>query len=293
MRKFLVTLVAALVLSGCGDQSVLHPNEKPIPGASIEPAIAALTNTIGTPDTVYDSNQLSREQAIEAATEYGSRTGKWFKSEDGFNLITGISSEVVQAGGRASAAVKNRIGDRSVRFQLTRRDAAGKRIELVAEYTGDQSKAVFDQIDFWHAMPNTPNTNYLLSIEIITKENVAEDTLISPLFVPPNEIHASLSVKAPDANADNAELTLYNAGPANLYFGYGYALYRQTPDGWIGIPLVLEVPAIGIQLKPGESYQEKATFRKQLAPGIYRLVKTFSGQMTDLSVTLGADFEIR
>jgi hypothetical protein len=53
------------------------------------------------------------------------------------------------------------------------------------------------------------------------------------------------------------------------------------------------IPAIGLFAKPSESFLEKIDFPQKLEPGRYRLVKSFKGFMTDVSVELAAEFEIQ
>jgi hypothetical protein len=120
------------------------------------------------------------------------------------------------------------------------------------------------QLDFTYQMPEQPDTNYLFSIEILSAENVAEDTFLAPLFVPAHELNARLSVKSPAVGSDQTELTLYNAGPTNLYFGYGYAIYREEPEGWTLVPDDRSVASIAMQARPSESYWKRLFYHKSL-----------------------------
>lgn len=287
--KKLVFIVISLLLSACGGAI---PDSEKAPSAVIDPAVAALSDTVGNPDKVLYSAMLPPDRARAAADEYNQSTGKWFEAENGWNLISSYSSEVIRAGTEAGAAIGQIPEGRSVRFQITRRDDAGKRLELIKEYTADVTNTVNGRVDFSHQMPRRPNVNYLLSVEIISAEGAVEDTLLSPLFVPPNELNARLTVKPPAKGAETAALTLYNAGPNDLFLGYGYTMYRSEPAGWTLVPLEIELPAIGIHVKPGESFQENFSLPPNLKPGTYRIVKGFEGHMTDVSVKLAADFEI-
>lgn len=288
--KKLVFIVISLLLSACGGAI---PDSEKAPSAVIDPAVAALSDTIGNPDTVLYSAMLPPDRARAAADDYNPSTGKWFEAENGLNLIASYSSGVVRAGTEAGAAIGQIPEGRSVRFQITRRDDAGKRLELIEEYTADVTNTVNGRVDFSHKMPEQPNVNYLLSVEVISAEGAVEDTLLSPLFVPPNELNARLTVKPPAKGAETAELTLYNAGPNDLFLGYGYTMYRSEPAGWTLVPIEGAVPSIGIVIPPGESFHEKISLPSDLAPGSYRIVKPFEGHMTEISVDLAADFEIR
>lgn len=178
-------------------------------------------------------------------------------------------------------------------------------MELLKEYIVDNRNNDKRQLDFTYKMPEQPDTNYLFSIEILSAENVVEDTFLVPLFVPAHELNARLSVKPPTVGSDQPELTLYNAGSTDLYYGYGYAIYREESEGWTPIPYDISVvddkgvvadrviPAVAMFAKPSESFVEKVVFPQKLEPGRYRLVKSFKGFMTDISVDLAADFEIQ
>ncbi|XID96203.1 immunoglobulin-like domain-containing protein [Paenibacillaceae bacterium WGS1546] len=181
---------------------------------------------------------------------------------------------------------------RSARFQLTRRDKAGKRVELVAQYLADRNNTVDSRLDFSFKIPEQPDINYLLSIEVLSPEGVVEDTFITPIFVPPNELNARLSIEPSAADMDRTELSIYNAGPTDLFLGYGYSIYRQERGGWVSVPLELAVPAVGIHLQPGQSFTEEISVSRKLKPGQYRLVKSIEGHQTDLSATLAADFTV-
>jgi len=279
-----------VVLVGCDRNS--SPHRESAPSDMYDPKVSQLTDTVGNPDNLMASAKLPRERALAAAKEYKPPTGKWFDGENGFNLLTSISSEDAQAGSTVGAALGKIPEGRSVRFQLTRRDKDGGRLERITEYVGDIKNTVNGRLDFSTDIPEHPNTNYLLSIEILSSGGTTEDTLLSPLFVPPDELNARLIVQQPKEGADKTELTLYNAGPSDLYFGYGYQIYHKVANGWQQVPDNNPVPSIGIRTKPGFSHKETVYFPRTLEPGYYRIVKHFEGYMTDVSVSLAADFKV-
>ncbi|MBP1994882.1 immunoglobulin-like domain-containing protein [Paenibacillus eucommiae] len=293
----ILIIVVGSVLSACGNKSVSDSENVPSTVSdTIDATIVYLTDTVGDPDTLQASDMIPPERAAAAAQDYGPRTGKWFEGEHGFNLITSFSSGEIKAGSAVGAALGSIPEGRSVRFQLTSRDKAGQRIKLIKEYSADIQNTVNGRVDFAHKMPDQPNTNYLLSIEILSSENVVEDTWLTPLFVPAYELNARLTVKPPAEASDETNgsgqtiLTLYNAGPTDLYFGYGYDVYRKVPEGWKVVPIHGEVASIAMHLKPGESFQEKVELSAKLEPGQYRIVKHIQGYMTDLTSRLAADF---
>jgi cold shock CspA family protein len=285
-----VIIAFGFVLLGCESKS--SPHLESTPSVFIDTTVAHLTDTVGYPDKVNISAKLPRERAISAARDYHLMTGKWFEGENGFNLITSYTSEDTEAGSEVGAALGKIPEGRSVRFQITSRDKDGKRLQQITEYLADIKNTVDGRLDFSYTIPEQPNTNYLLSIEIISPEGVVEDTMLTPIFVPPNDLNAHLSVEQPIDGSDQTELTLYNAGPTELYFGYGYGIYQKVTDGWKLLPDDGAVPAIGFRLKPGESHQEGVRFPRKLKPGDYRIVKQIEGYMTDASVRLAAEFKV-
>ncbi|KOR89577.1 immunoglobulin-like domain-containing protein [Paenibacillus solani] len=291
MRKLVVIMAFVLVLLGCESKS--NPPEVKAPTVHMDAAVAHLADTVGNPDKVYNSAKIPRDQALSAAKEYHPMTGKWFKGEDGLNLITSYTSEEALAGSEVGAALGKIPAGRSVRFQITRRATDGERLQLITEYVADYNNTIDGRLDFSYKIPEYPNTNYLLSIEIISPQGDVEDTMITPIFVPPTKLSARLTVKQPLKGSNQTELTLYNAGPTDLYFGYGYSIYQKVSEGWMLLPDGRAVPSMGFQLKPGESHQEAVSFPHELEPGEYRIVKQIEGYMTDVSARLAAEFEIK
>ncbi|RAP75714.1 immunoglobulin-like domain-containing protein [Paenibacillus montanisoli] len=295
MKKLLLLVAFALVLSACGSKA--DPDSASNTDQfvqAVDPTIAQLKDFAGDPDTQQNSSLLPHDQALTAAAaDYGPRTGKWFEGENGFNILTSTVYGEVKAGSVIGTGLSKIPEGRSVRFQITSRDSKGKRLALIKDEIADSSNLVDGRLDFSFKLPEQPNTNYILSVEILGAEDVVEDTFLCPVYVPAHELNARLTVKPPEAGADQTELTLYNAGPTNLYFGYGYSIYRKVPEGWMLVPDDSAVVTIGLQAKPGESFVEKVVFPRKLEAGQYRIVKRLDGYMTDLSAALGADFEIK
>ncbi|WP_221469200.1 immunoglobulin-like domain-containing protein [Cohnella nanjingensis] len=285
-----MVIALSLVSSGCEGQP--RSDSVSTPSVVVDTTVAQLIDTVGNPDQVKRSARLPREQALAAANDYHPTTGKWFEEENGFNLITSYSSGDTEADSQVVAALGMIPDGRSVRFQLTSRDQTGKRVEQIAEYVADHKNTVDGRLDFSHKMPVHPDTNYLLSIEILSPEGLVEDTFISPLFVPPNELNARLNLKPPAADAGQTALSIYNAGPTDLYLGYGYGIYKKEAAGWKLVPNEMAVPAVATIIPPGGSFKEEVWITRKLQPGQYRLVKQIEGNQTPLSAKLAADFEV-
>lgn len=291
MRKLVVIMAFGLVLLGCESKS--NPPEVNAPPVHTDATVAHLTDTIGNPDKVYNSAKLPEEQVLSAAKDYDPPTGKWFDAENGYNLFASSTVEEVEAGSRVGASIEKIPAERSVRFQITSRDTEGKRVQMITEYTADIDISIDGSLDFSYKIPEHPNTNYFLSIEILSPQGDVEDTKITRIFVPSNELNARLTVKEPLDGSSQTKLTLYNAGPTDLYFGYGDSIYQKVSEGWKLLPDFGAVPSIGFQLKPGESHEERVSFPQKLEPGVYRIVKQFDGYKTDVSTKLAAEFVIK
>lgn len=290
MRKLLFTMALGIALSGCDTKP--SPQVDSTPVVYINETVAHLENTVGNPDRVQASAKLPLGQAILAATDYHPATRKWFDAENGYNLFASSTSDEVEAGSRVGASLEKIPFGRSVRFQITSRNTSGERDQLITEYIADIDNTIDGRIDFSHKIPEHLNTNYLLSIEIISPQGDIEDTMLTRIFVPPNELNARLTVTQPLTGSNQTELTLYNAGPTDLYFGYGYSIYQKVSGGWKLLPDDHVAPAIAFQLKPGESHQERVSFPLDLEPGEYRIVKEMEGYMTDVSARLAAEFGV-
>lgn len=291
MLKLVVIMAFGLVLLGCESKS--NPPEVKAPSVHMDATVAHLTDTIGNPDKVYNSAKFPEEQVLSAAKDYDPPTGKWFETENGYNLFPSSTGEEVEAGSRVSASIEKIPAERSVRFQITSRNTEGERVQLITEYTADIDNSIDGSLDFSYKIPEHPNTNYFLSIEILSPQGVVEDTKITRIFVPSNELNARLTVKDPLDGSNQTKLTIYNAGPTDLYFGYGDSIYQKVSEGWKLLPDYGAVPSIGFQLKPGESHEERVSFPQNLEPGVYRIVKQFDGYKTDVSARLAAEFVIK
>lgn len=167
------------------------------------------------------------------------------------------------------------IQDRTVCFIVKREDAS----------YSVRSPATNNSVFIYCAICLTVTRIYSLlsySLLIITPpsnaavRNVMTDTLLVPLFVPPNEVNARLAVNSPPEGSHRTALTLYNAGPADLQLGYGYDLYRAENENWVPVPFTQAVPAVGIHIEPGGTFDETITLPRGLESGRYRVVKRFS-----------------
>lgn len=299
MRIQLMVLISSFLLlvscSSAGEtgRNSVSPTQT---ASSTNHEIASLPNTVGDISKIVQTPMLDYEQAVQAAAEeYEQPTGKWLGSgdiESREQLLTSHSSQVQEPGSSVGAGLERIPEGYSVRFQVTSRNAEGKRMSLLDEYIAESRNLINQRADYNYKLPNKPDCHYLMSVEVLSHEGNVEDTLLVPLYVPKNVINASLTVDDNNNGKPGAELKLYNAGPTSLSLGYGYSLYRQTDTGWENITQEGEVIAIGIETSPGDTFQETIHLPADLKPGTYRVVKSFAGAYTGLEATLAAEFHL-
>lgn len=143
----------------------------------------------------------------------------------------------MKAGADIGTGVSKIPKGRSVRFQITSRDSKGNRMALLKEEIADNGKLVDGRFDFAYKLPEQPDANYILSIEILGANDLVEDTFLCPVYVPARELNARLTVRPPEAGADQTELTLYNAGPTNFILAMDTPFTAMSPMVGCSFPM--------------------------------------------------------
>ncbi|MFD0670027.1 immunoglobulin-like domain-containing protein [Cohnella sp. GCM10027633] len=243
-----------------------------------------LPSSVGDTSKLHDPPfvlPLNFNEGLEHRTEYGERTNRWLGS--GFAIASGK----VLPGEEISVYIYRVPGDRTIRFQLTERNANLEKISLLKEeisLTGT----------FTANLPDKDGALYLLSAEVVNERGEVEDTLLSLIEVPPQALNAQLTTDKPEyEGSDVVLLKLENFGPTELFFGSSYQIERYEKNEWQTLTynaLVLFDMA-GYTLKPGQNTIYKITL-PGLPAGIYRIVKSFDGKGTQLEATLAAPFQI-
>ena len=94
------------------------------------------------------------------------------------------------------------------------------------------------------------------------------------------------------AAGSTLELTVENRGRTPLEFGVAYRLERW--DGrwrWLNRDQAFILTAAGV--RPGERYEQKVVLPDDLAPGRYRVAKSFTERGADRRLEGAAQFDVR
>jgi hypothetical protein len=276
--KMFALLLLFFLSPGCSP--VLIPDRTATPSA-----VQDLPSTVGDVSTVrrpqYELAQNVNEDLTEK-TEYAERTNKWFKT--GFAISAGTMLPGEEAFVRLDRAVRDSL---KYRYRLTERNAALDVVSLVKEDTTTNN-------EFRVMLPQKEGALYLFSVEALNDRGEVEDTLLSLIEVPEQQLNARLYTDNESYHA-NEKVTLHleNFGPTALFFGLDYALEVYEGGAWRALRFDnVAVPALGISLSPGETYDQTLALAEKLPPGLYRAVKRFNADGTELEATLAAPFLI-
>ncbi|MDG5789846.1 hypothetical protein QA612_20525 [Evansella sp. AB-P1] len=232
-------------------------------------------------------------------TEYASKTGRWFFHNGEGLLGYGVTSGTKQAGVEFSITFFSHkedgdLMDRSVRIQLTERNNHHEKIELITDEEVDVNVVEGNEIIYKGNLPEKENTSYILSVEVLDKEGNVEDTLLSSINVPKEELNAYLKTDKEVYLTGDSKLTLIlkNEGPTDLFFGTYYTIEKRVNDSWEVVPINKAFPDIGIILHDGKEHKETIEI-DELDNGKYRIKKEVHVDGLDLSEELTAEIEIK
>ncbi|MFT4414333.1 immunoglobulin-like domain-containing protein [Fredinandcohnia humi] len=242
-----------------------------------------LPNSIGNISTQHDSPfdfSGAFNEGIAEKTEYENPTEKWFLT--GFSISAGnhLPGEEVQI------QLEQHPDDLIIRYQLTERNASLEKINLVKEEVNTNHQ-------FKTNLPDKEGALYLLSAEVLDKNEQVEDTLLSLVGVPLQSMNAKLYTdKEAYHPNDTVLLQLENFGPTNLSFGAPYFLERFENNKWQRLLFENKgFESIGITLEPNNIYEQSVDL-PNLPQGKYRIVKSFNGEGTELDATLATNFKV-
>lgn len=238
-------------------------------------------------------------EAIYEETEYEEPSGIWFLHNGEGKLGYGLPAGTMQAGNDWSISLYGHEPggvpiQRDVRIQLTEReDLATVKEVIIDEIIHVETVKDFETI-YSGQLPDKENVIYLVSMEIRDESGEVEDTMVSFIHVPIEEINAGLMTDESTYSTSDKELKLMleNYGPTTLFFGVYYSLEKLVDGKWRVVPQDLAFIDIGIMLSPGEEYEENIDI-SGLTPGEYRVVKSIQADGLDLQETLAAEFTIQ
>lgn len=248
---------------------------------------------IPTQQSIYHDNE-----EIWDKTEYEAPSGKWFLHEGegvfGYGLTTGTQ----KAGAELKVELFSHEDEgeelnRDVRVQLTERDNNYQKIALLIDETLHVETIQNQQAIFTEKLPDKENVLYLLSVEILNEEGTIEDTRISILYVPKQEMNAAVHLDKAryESSEKEAILTLDNFGPTILLFGKSYTIEKKVGDTWRVVPLDIAFEEIGLSLSIGGKYEQKVAIG-DLYEGEYRVTKEIRADGLELQTVLAKEFTI-
>lgn len=296
MRKFLVfmfvSILSILFLSSCG----LGENE----GSS---------NSVRGDDwaniPIQDSGSISHEVVPDESndlwnkTEYDAPTGKWFLHNGAGVFGYGFPSGTYRPGDSFSVKLFSHAEDgdevnRIFRITLSERTDDLQFVETVFEEEVYVEHVKGDEEIYSSSFPEKENVIYLLSVQVINDEDEVEDTLLSLVKVPKEELNATLFTDKEEYEAEDKELTLTvkNDGPTDLVFGVYYTLEKKVGETWEEVILELAFIDIAIILPAGKEYEQTINI-EELDAGEYRIFKDVHAEGVDLQEKLMTQFTVK
>ncbi|PRO64489.1 immunoglobulin-like domain-containing protein [Alkalicoccus urumqiensis] len=258
-----------VILAGCSSGPDVET------GAEPEAAPAEVDSVYGSMDgDVEEWIWHEAEQAdVILDTEYEAGSGEAFM--DYFSASAGHQLPGDEAFIRGVTVPVNG----SVRYRLTEREADLSLKEVVEEQTTEQDS-------FEVEMPEG-EALYLISAETLDEDGRVTDTHVGKIGVAPQEANAELHL---EQSASEAELTLENRGPTDLFFGHHYTLEKEEDGSW-ETAREEAFDDIGLTLPPGDTYEQDVSL-DGLEEGTYRITKSFIVHGTDIEEDLGVHFTI-
>ncbi|WP_248924052.1 immunoglobulin-like domain-containing protein [Paenibacillus hamazuiensis] len=228
---------------------------------------------------------------LDTKTGYGPKTGKWFTNDKGGHIDSSITGGYKKPGSNISAVLSDPIPDKNVRFRLTKLDKTYKPIAVLDEKIN--SKDAVDRPGYSGRLPQDQDALYLLSVEILSASGEVEDTMLTVVYVPIQEINPVMSLdKRQYTNQETVTLKIRNNGPAVITLGHRYKVQKYNLNDWEDYPIGIFFTMEGILLEPGKDYEQKVSIT-DWAPGKYRIIKEVSmWDIYDIKETLTAEFEV-
>jgi hypothetical protein len=299
MRNFTVILCILLILSGCGPKEeglIISESKK-----SEESDFGELPNQTG--DMGENSEDLSaafNEDSVQwEKIEYAKQSGKWFLAENGGNIGFSMTSGEKQPSSEIMISLqphpeKKTNINRQVRAQLTKRGDEMKRLELLEENIMDFQNIEDKETILSTKLPDVEGALYFLTVEILDGNQNVEDTLLTTIHVPKQEMSFRMYTDNEKYGRDE-KLTLFikNAGSTTIFFGKYYTIEKKHGDSWWKVPLQRDFNDIGIQLTPEDEPYSETISLDGLDEGQYRVIKTIRANGTDIKENLAVSFHIK
>lgn len=266
-------------------------------GPAVKSALGdGLPGKVGDPAKRYEGFVYSRDIKginLPAKTGYGPPTGKWFLQPGGPGKAGyAISSGSKKAGSEVEVSLTQAPPDMNVRIRLCRLDKHFQPVSVVKEHLAKTVSSSGLQTLFSANLPSEGDALYLLSAEVLGPEGSPEDTLLSSIYVPLQEMNAEIFTdKDVYRPGETMYLTVKNAGPSELQYGLPYMLEKWEDHEWRTLSLRQTWEDIGIITIPGQIYEQPVPL-PDLKSGKYRIIKELKAEEAGWNATLAAVFTV-
>lgn len=254
-------------------------------------------------DTGIDSDTLLTDyfedyMDIIEQTEYDMPTSKWFTHDDEGIFLYSMPFGTMESGAPYEIILnpvqqEAKVG-RKIRIQLTKRDNRFEKLEDIIDESVYLERIEEDEEIFMGELPEEENVIYIVSMEVLNEQEEVEDTMVRVIYVPKQEINASISMdKETYTRSDReAKVDIENHGPTFLMTGRSYLIEKKVKQTWKEVPLDLAFDDVGILINPTDVYVETIDISK-LQAGDYRIVKSLHADDLDLSKEIAKEFTVK
>lgn len=231
INLYVVLMIGLLSMSGCMTEKNTQSDEN-----NWEQGHEELPAAIGTTDNTFiplESMKFFPDNFADK-TEYAEPSGKWLLHNGDGSLGYGMTSGTKQASDQYSIQLISHQDngediDRQVRIQLTKRDQQLLLEEIIHEETVYVDVIQGETEIYTNTLPNEENVIYMLSMEILDEHGKVEDTMATVIYVPKQEINATLKTDKPNyQSSETATLTLKNFGPTLLMLDTYFTIEKKS-----------------------------------------------------------------
>lgn len=293
MKKMLVMMfMLTLSIVGCSTSQSNSDLHEPTLGLSpVESGYGTnVSDTFGDVSEIQEAPPMI-DQANMITAEYNGPTNRWFNlSVDDQPLVLSYSAGIRKPGEVVNISLSRLPEERYVRFQLTSRNEELQRYALIKEQITSTSTDPDTKPSFNIKLPESEHTLYYISAEIMNSSDEVEDTFLTSVTVPMQQLNAKLSVNPAELNYGLIPLTLYNAGPTVLEFGADYRFEALVEGTWRLYVLDMAFNSMMYHLQPDMEFTVDIDIT-MLPVGHYRVIKEVGASGTTMKTVLGAEFD--
>lgn len=233
----------------------------------------------------------------ETVLEFQTRTDQWFGITGLFSYSAGYLRPGSEISFQRAPWADSRAGEEineylQIHFTLTQRDRDWQYVATIKEQTFSLHKFLNGDLIFQARVSEEEDVPYLLSVEIIGETGV-EDTLLAEVYVPLQQVNATLTLDQQQYSPKNTlTLTILNHGPTVIGIFRDFKIERAYHGSWVNYPLQTILQQYPVNLNPGWSYKQSVPLRS-FTEGEYRIIKTIMGPGTDIQEDLVGTFKVK